>query len=78
MALCYNKDMASNLQIEIPHDAILAGNWYMNDLIALSKEACSDMNSDGVMDAEHDRFGFISTTLGLVNFQISLGHNLFF
>jgi len=37
MILCYNKDLAADYQIEIPYEEIFAGNWYLDDLISMTR-----------------------------------------
>ena len=71
--LIYNKDIAEDCHIEIPYDRIFAGEWYLEDLIALTQDTNRDLNGDGVMKVGTDQFGFMASTLGLVNFQVSLG-----
>lgn len=72
-ALTYNKEIAENLGIEIPYQEIFAGNWYLDDLIEMTKDANMDLNGDGKMKIGDDQYGFVSTSLGLVPFQVSLG-----
>ena len=76
MILCYNKDLAADYQIEIPYEEIFAGNWYLDDLISMTQGTNRDLNGDGVMTLGEDQYGFIANSLGLVNFQISLGGNV--
>jgi len=73
MILCYNKDLAKDYNIEIPYDEIFAGNWYMEDLIAMVQDTTLDVNGDGDITLGEDQYGFISNALGLVNFQVSMG-----
>ena len=76
MILCYNKDLAADYQIEIPYEEIFAGNWYLDDLISMTQGTNRDLNGDGVMKLGEDQYGFIANSLGLVNFQVSLGGNV--
>ena len=76
MILCYNKDLAADYPIEIPYEEIFAGNWYLDDLISMTQGTNQDLNGDGVMTLGEDQYGFIANSLGLVNFQISLGGNV--
>ena len=73
-ALVYNKSLAEDYHIEIPYDKIIAGEWYLEDLIAMTKDVNRDLDGDGVMKIGVDQYGFMASTLGLVNFQVSLGN----
>lgn len=73
-ALVYNKSLAEDYQIEIPYDRIIAGEWYLEDLIAMTKDINRDLDGDGKMKVGVDQYGFMASTLGLVNFQVSLGN----
>ncbi|MBE6725189.1 MAG: hypothetical protein E7576_08380 [Ruminococcaceae bacterium] len=71
--LVYNKDIAANYGIEIPYDRIFAGDWYLEDFIAMTKDTNQDLDGDGEMTVGRDQYGFMASSLGLVNFQVSLG-----
>lgn len=73
MILCYNKDMANDFDIEIPYDDIYAGNWYMEDLIAMVQNANVDVNGDGDIELGEDNYGFIANSLGIACVQVCLG-----
>ena len=73
-ALVYNKSLAEDYHIEIPYDKIIAGEWYLEDLISMTKDVNRDLNGDGKMEVGVDQYGFMASTLGLVNFQVSLGN----
>ena len=72
--LIYNKSLAEDYHIEIPYDKIIAGEWYLEDMIAMTKDVNRDLNGDGKMEVGVDQYGFMASTLGLVNFQVSLGN----
>lgn len=71
--LCYNKDIAEDHHIEIPYEDIFVGNWYLDDMSALTTNVNKDLDGDGVITLGTDQYGFMASTLGLVNFQVSLG-----
>ncbi len=52
---------------------IFAGDWYLEDLIGLTKDMNRDLDGDGAITLGKDQYGFMASTLGLVNFQVSLG-----
>ncbi|MBQ2725610.1 MAG: hypothetical protein IJF78_07890 [Clostridia bacterium] len=71
--LTYNKDLAEDYHIEIPYDDIFAGNWYLDDMIAMTTDVNRDLDGDGKMTVGKDQYGFMASALGLVNFQVSMG-----
>ena len=75
--LCYNKTLAAALDITIPYEDIAAGNWYMNDMIAMAKASYADLNGDDKMEIGSDRYGFVSSAQGLINLQHSFGQSVF-
>ncbi|MBR5222085.1 MAG: hypothetical protein IKV66_13960 [Clostridia bacterium] len=72
MVLCYNKDLAENLDIDIPYEEIFAGNWYLEDMISMVQNANADLNGDGKIVLGEDRTGFLTNTLGLACVQFCL------
>ncbi len=71
--LVYNKDIAEDYHIEIPYEDIFAGNWYLDDMIAMTTDVNRDLDGDGEMTVGNDQYGFMASALGLVNFQVSMG-----
>lgn len=67
--LVYNKDLAEDFHLEIPYDDIFAGNWYLDDMIAMTTDVNRDLDGDGNMTVGQDQYGFMASALGLVNFQ---------
>ncbi len=51
-----NKGMAADLGLEIPYQKVYEGNWYLDDVIAMAKEATTDLDGDGKMTGS-DRYG---------------------
>ena len=71
--LCYNKTLAEDLHIEIPYDKIFAGDWYLDDLIALTVDTNKDLDGNGNIVVGNDQVGFLLSHGGAVNFQVSMG-----
>lgn len=69
-----NKGMAADLNLEIPYEKVFAGEWYLDDMIALASSASSDLNGDGIWDGD-DRYGWANARDLLYTFQSSLGIN---
>lgn len=68
-----NKDMATNLGIEIPYDKVFEGEWYLDDLTAMAATATIDTNGDGQMTDE-DQYGLSYEVL--YTLQSSMGIKL--
>ena len=70
--LYYNKDIASENGITIPYDDIISGNWYINDLIEMTKDMNNDLDGDGAITPEKDRYGFTTSYHGNISSQTNL------
>ncbi len=73
MVLAYNKDLINDYGLTIPYDEIFSGNWYLDELITMTKDTNRDLNGDGQIILGEDQYGIIFNSLGMVNFQVSLG-----
>jgi len=58
-AMLFNKDMCSELGIEMPYQYVIDGTWTLDRFKGYVTDINSDINGDGVMDYE-DRWGFFS------------------
>jgi len=56
LAYNVNKDIAADLNIEIPYDAVREGTWTFDTLLTLTENAYVDKNGDGAKDPE-DQYG---------------------
>jgi len=59
-AIIFNKDLMANLGMELPYSSVGEGKWTMDKMIEMTKGAEADLNGDGKMSYEDDRFGFIT------------------
>ncbi len=69
--LTYNKALAEDYAIEIPHDDVVAGEWYIDDLTELIKDFPQDLNGDSEM-TEEDLYGFVTSYYGHMGMQSDL------
>jgi len=58
-ALLFNKDLMATLGMELPYNLVKEGKWTMDAMNELVKGASSDLNGDGVMKPDDDRWGFV-------------------
>lgn len=70
--LYYNKNIAETNHIDIPYKDIEAGNWYINDLIEMTKDMNNDLDGDGAITPEKDRYGFTTSSHGNISAQTNL------
>ena len=70
--LYYNKNIAETNNITIPYEDIKAGNWYIDDLIKMTKDMNSDIDGDGAITPEKDRYGFTTSYHGNISAQTNL------
>ncbi|MCL2159901.1 MAG: extracellular solute-binding protein, partial [Oscillospiraceae bacterium] len=57
-ALLFNKDLMANLGIELPYNLVKSGKWTMDAMNDMTKDSAADLNGDGMMKADDDRWGF--------------------
>jgi len=67
-----NKDLAGNLQIEVPYEKVRNGEWYLDDLQTMAEAAMRDLDGDGDLDAA-DQWGFLTSDYGWIHLQSDMG-----
>ena len=72
MGLYYNKDIANENGITIPYDDIIAGNWYIEDMIEMTKNLKVDKDGDGEITPDKDQYGYVSAYAGNLCAQANL------
>jgi len=56
-ALLFNKELFMNLGMDYPYADVLNGAWTLDKFISIVKQGVADLNGDGVMTPEADRYG---------------------
>ena len=56
--LLFNKDMCDELGLAYPYDMVYDGTWTHEKFLSYIKAAAKDINGDGQIVREDDRFGF--------------------
>lgn len=69
--LYYNKNLARDNQITMPYDDIIAGEWYIEDMIQMTQNMNNDLDGNGEIN-EKDRYGFVTGYHGNVSAQTNL------
>ena len=70
--LYYNKALAEEHGITIPYSDIVAGKWYIDDMIEMTKNMKYDLDGDGVINPEKDNYGYVTGYHGNVAAQTNL------
>lgn len=70
--LVYNKTLAENNNVVIPYEDVIAGEWYMDDLIALTEGLNQDLTGDTIVN-ENDQFGIATSLYPMMGLQSNLG-----
>lgn len=56
--LVFNKTMLDEIGLEYPYGMVFDGTWTHDRFVEYIKAATSDLNGDGVLDYDNDRYGF--------------------
>ena len=68
----YNKRIASELKIDDLYQTVRDGKWTKDKASEYVKLAASDLNGDGQMDFDNDRFGFVANQAAEYNATFNL------
>ncbi|MCL2773707.1 MAG: extracellular solute-binding protein [Oscillospiraceae bacterium] len=55
--MLFNKDLFKNLGIDYPYADVANGTWTMDKFISIVKQGTSDLNGDGTITPDADRYG---------------------
>ena len=58
-ALVFNKELMATLGMELPYNTVKEGKWTMDKMDEMIRGAAVDLNGDGKMTPEEDRWGFV-------------------
>ena len=61
MCLYFNKNIFDELGIDYPYDMVLEGEWTFDEFEELVKQGVKDVNGDGVITPDADRYGFTTS-----------------
>jgi len=60
MCLLFNKRIFDEKGFDYPYEMVKDGDWTFDEFAYLAKKGGDDLNGDGVMNPEDDRFGFVT------------------
>lgn len=58
--MLFNKQMFMDLDLEFPYQLVKDGKWTYETWESMAKMAASDLNGDGTINKDHDRFGYVT------------------
>ena len=58
-ALLFNKDLMGKLGIDLPYNLVKEGKWTFDKMNEIIKGSAADLNGDGLMKPNDDRWGFV-------------------
>ena len=61
MAMFFNKAIFDELGFDYPYELVRDGEWTFDEFAYLAKKGGADLNGNGVIEPEFDRFGFASS-----------------
>ncbi len=63
LAMCvfFNKNIFDELGFDYPYETVLDGEWTFDEFSYYAKKGGKDLNGDGVIKGEDDRFGFTTS-----------------
>ncbi len=56
--LIFNKNLMDELELEYPYQMVFDGTWTHDKFVEYIQKATKDLNGDGQMDIDNDRYGF--------------------
>jgi hypothetical protein len=61
--ILFNKQMLTDLGLENPYELVRSGKWTLGKMSEMARTAAADLNGNGRMEIEIDRYGYIFDTL---------------
>ena len=78
MCIFFNKRIFDELGFDYPYETVRDGEWTFDEFSYLAKKGAADLNGDGVMKIEDDRYGYIDQVwYGPVNVLYAGGERIY-
>ena len=75
-AVFFNKKLISELDLELPYVHVRNNEWTLDTYHAASRAAAQDLNGDGIMDPDDDRWGTVGDYLNTFMLFIASGETV--
>lgn len=73
--LMFNKTMINDYTLDSPYDLVRDNKWTLDKMYEMSTNVSTDVNGDGIMDA-NDMYGYLVQKTATVNLFFSAGENM--
>lgn len=60
MAMYFNKNLFDELGFDYPYELVKDGEWTFDEFAYIAKKGGADLNGNGIMEPEIDRYGFVT------------------
>jgi len=71
--MVFNKSLIRDHELENPYDLVHSGRWTIDKMIEMSRGVSSDLNGDGVMHLQNDRFGLVVQRTSFLSYYAAAG-----
>ena len=68
-AMVFNKQLIEDYHLEVPYDLVEEGTWTLDKMADMANSVASDLNGNGEVDIEGDRFGLLWQRDAIVSFM---------
>ena len=68
-AMVFNKQLITDYNLEMPYDLVEEGRWTMDKMGEMAKTVSEDLNGNGTVELEEDRFGILWQRDAIVSFM---------
>ncbi len=68
-AMVFNKQLIEDYHLETPYDLVTEGTWTLDKMAEMANKVASDVNGNGTVDIEGDRFGLLWQRDAIISFM---------
>ena len=68
-AMVFNKQLIGDYHLESPYDLVQEGTWTLDKMAEMANTVAEDLNGNGEVDIEEDRFGILWQRDAIVSFM---------
>jgi len=74
--IMFNKDLLNDFQLDNPYDLVLGNKWTFDKMLEMMEVVAADVDGDGKMFHETDRYGFATHTSSYEGFFFGSGSHI--
>ncbi len=68
-AMVFNKQLIGDYHLDMPYDLVEEGTWTLDKMSEMANAVAEDLNGNGAVDIEEDRFGILWQRDAIVSFM---------